>query len=119
MPVDLKPYLRALSEAIVKPAPPWPKAARDFMAANATGLLGWYNGHDDDGRALIYLNLRDPKHRDPQELLHTASEELCHHVDNPLNDAAVKARAVGLLGYSRWRAAVAERLLALVLSGRK
>lgn len=114
MPVDLKPYLQALSRAVIKPAPPWPKAAQEYMVANSCKLLGWYDGKTEEGAARIYLNFRDPAHRNPEELLHTASEELCHHLQNNLPEGAVKAVALSLLGYSRWKAALAVRLLGLV-----
>lgn len=110
---DLKPYLKAIEEAIIRPAPPWPADAVRFMADNGVSLIGWYDGDGSDDRARVYLALDDPKHTDPEELLRTLSEEICHHIDNQLTDPAAKARAIGLLGYSRWRAAVAVRLLAL------
>lgn len=114
--LDLKPYLSALDHAIIKPAPPWPKAAKEFMADNQCDLFGWYDGPDEDGHARIYLSF---KHRTALDLAHTASEEVAHHLENSLNESAAKARAVGLLGYSRWTAKVSLRLLNLLLKTRK
>ena len=102
------PFLTSLCEAVIRRAPPWPSAAKEYMRANRCKLDGWYDGVDSEDRPRIYLcrNLEGP-----DALAKIATEEITHHVLNDITHGAVAVKVQALLRRSAWREAVFRRLI--------
>lgn len=106
-------YLKALKEARIRFAPPWPASAQEYMTANGLRSLdGWYDGPDATGQAKVYLALT-------ADLPRILTEEVLHHTENDLTHGALAPLVEALLRRPVWAVAVRDRIIALLLVARK
>ena len=107
------PFLTSLCEAVIRRAPPWPSAAKEYMRANKCKLLGWYDWVDSEDRPKIYLwrGLEGTDDSGHLMLARILTEEVCHDAANDLTHGAVNMKVAALLRRSAWREAVYRRLI--------